>query len=361
VTASRNPVSLEQIELQIIGYYAHQFHVGVHTISSTTDLKRHFNFTFSDWAAEAKHLSELDWIKRLGVSLAESEMNSNPTTAELARLIQSKLDDNAAMVGQVRSIGVRETPNQGDYVVWYGTNRRPVDLNDSTKGYSAERDSKMHYGICKVYIPRSHQIGSLGAPWWKRTLTGQDDRLKLFAVKEMVDSAYWQAIASHMSDLSAPERQALIFVHGYNSSFQHAALRAAQIGFDLGIKGAMAFFSWPSLAATGSYAADEATIDASELMMTDFLGRLCRPQHRHVRPHYCTQHGQPRRAQSDGPCCNACRTRQRHEFRTNHPGCGRCRFRHVSQSLLGLCARGASHDALRVGAGSRFRGLSMAA
>jgi len=60
-------------------------------------------------------------------------------------------------------------------------------------------------------------------------------------------------------------------VHGYNVSFKDAALRAAQIGFDLSIKGAMAFFSWPSQGTIGGYMADAATIEASEQDITNFM------------------------------------------------------------------------------------------
>jgi esterase/lipase superfamily enzyme len=67
------------------------------------------------------------------------------------------------------------------------------------------------------------------------------------------------------------DRDAVIFVHGYNVSFADAALRAAQIGFDLSIRGAMTFFSWPSQGATSGYMADEATIEASEAAITEFM------------------------------------------------------------------------------------------
>jgi esterase/lipase superfamily enzyme len=61
------------------------------------------------------------------------------------------------------------------------------------------------------------------------------------------------------------------FIHGYNVTFEQAALRAAQIGFDLSIRSAMAFFSWPSQGTLGGYLADAATIDASEDAITEFL------------------------------------------------------------------------------------------
>jgi hypothetical protein len=73
---------------------------------------------------------------------------------------------------------------KSEYVVWYGTNRRRCDASDLRKAYSAERDSKVHYGSCRVYIPEAHKIGSLGSPWWKRLITRTDDRLKLREIKE---------------------------------------------------------------------------------------------------------------------------------------------------------------------------------
>lgn len=66
---------------------------------------------------------------------------------------------------------------------------------------------------------------------------------------------------------------ALVFIHGFNVTFEEAAIRAAQIGFDLKVPGITAFFSWPSKGRLSllDYAADEATIDASAGKMTDFL------------------------------------------------------------------------------------------
>jgi esterase/lipase superfamily enzyme len=169
--------------------------------------------------------------------------------------------------------------DKAEYLVWYGTNRRPIDPGDAGKGYSAAREEPgvVHYGSCRVFIPKSHKIGSTGSPWWKRLLTLTDDRLRLLGIDELAREAYWDGVAARLALVAADERNALIFVHGYNVAFDDAALRAAQIGFDLSVKGAMAFFSWPSQGATGGYPADEATIEASEgaiaNFMTDFADR----------------------------------------------------------------------------------------
>ena len=60
-------------------------------------------------------------------------------------------------------------------------------------------------------------------------------------------------------------------MHGYNVSFDEAATRAAQLGYDLKIPGATFFFSWPSAARLDAYAADEATIEAGLPYLEQFV------------------------------------------------------------------------------------------
>ena len=180
-----------------------------------------------------------------------------------------------------RSMGQPGTPprvfpllDQAEYSVWYGTNREPLDPANHGAGYSSERrarDAAVYYGQCRVYIPASHKIGSTGSPWWKRLLTMTDDRLKLLSIGAQQGELFWQSMATHLAATATDERSAVIFIPGYNVSFEAAALRAAQIGFDLSVRGAMVFFSWPSRGTLQGYTADEATIEASEDAIADFL------------------------------------------------------------------------------------------
>ena len=70
---------------------------------------------------------------------------------------------------------------------------------------------------------------------------------------------------------NATAGDALVFLHGYRVSFEDAAIQAAQIGADLALGGATAFFSWPSRGRLFGYTADEASIEASEVQITQFL------------------------------------------------------------------------------------------
>jgi esterase/lipase superfamily enzyme len=168
------------------------------------------------------------------------------------------------------------TPTAPLYPLWYGTNRKPIDPNDISKGYSGERDNLIHYGSCQVSVPKSHKIGSTGSKWWQRLLTSKDDRLKLdrSSLNLLDEAGFLDSIKKALEEREPDERSALVYIHGFNVSFEAAALRAAQIGFDLQVPGIMAFYSWPSKGNWMCYAADEATIDVSEKYITEFLLNL---------------------------------------------------------------------------------------
>ena len=154
--------------------------------------------------------------------------------------------------------------------VWYGTNRRLDQKNDFVS-YSSERDDQVHVGKCHIYVPESHKIGSIGSSWWKRLLTWKDDRLKVSKIVKLDTDAYWEEIRKAFKRMGEGDRRALIYIHGFNVTFEDAALRAAQLGCDLGITGIVAFYSWPSKGTLLGYEADSASIEASEDFIANFL------------------------------------------------------------------------------------------
>ena len=57
------------------------------------------------------------------------------------------------------------------YPVWFGTNRKPIDKDDLSKGFSGDRAddiNTVHYGRCDVAVPKTHNFGEIGNAWWKR-------------------------------------------------------------------------------------------------------------------------------------------------------------------------------------------------
>ena len=162
------------------------------------------------------------------------------------------------------------------YDVWFGTNRAPVDEHDPSRGYTNERDPKgtVHYGTCSVAIPRTHKFGSTGRPFWKRwiRLDFADDHLRLRRISPFSSERdFLDAMREEMEALGEDERVVLVYLHGFNTSFEEAALSAAQIGFDIKVPGATAFYSWPSMADVKGYPADIARVEASERQIAEFL------------------------------------------------------------------------------------------
>lgn len=167
------------------------------------------------------------------------------------------------------------------YEVWYGTNRVRRDGAEPAElfGTSADPDGRVHFGTCSVEIPKSHRFGSLGTPWWKRWARFEltDDHLRLREVKEQASGdAFFGAMKSELGGLREGDRQALVYLHGYNVAFEEAALRGAQMGFDLKVPGVTAFYSWPSSASLEGYFADQDRIEASEPQIAEFLVRMVR-------------------------------------------------------------------------------------
>lgn len=58
-------------------------------------------------------------------------------------------------------------------------------------------------------------------------------------------------------------QQVLVFVHGYNNSFEDAIKKAAQVKVDMPWKGPIVAFSWPSYGDAINYLGDEAMYQSS--------------------------------------------------------------------------------------------------
>jgi esterase/lipase superfamily enzyme len=83
-----------------------------------------------------------------------------------------------------------------------------------------------------------------------------------------MDSASFFGLLS--SDVVALD-DALVFVHGYNVSFEEAALRVAQLAADLNYPGVPILYSWASRGKTVGYVSDQANARNSGAHLARFL------------------------------------------------------------------------------------------
>jgi esterase/lipase superfamily enzyme len=158
------------------------------------------------------------------------------------------------------------------FPVWFGTNRKP---HPRGTGFSGDRHDRITHGRVEVYVPEAHRFGESGTAFWKKLLRFdlRDDTLRVQHIEPQQRDVFFSEIqaATRAARENGEAPHALFFLHGFNVTFEDAAIRAGQIGFDLKVPGATAFFSWPSRGSVTAYPADEASIEGSEQAITDFL------------------------------------------------------------------------------------------
>jgi esterase/lipase superfamily enzyme len=96
----------------------------------------------------------------------------------------------------------------------------------------------------------------------------------LKAADTMSEGDYFGVLKRRLSD--SPEKKAFIFVHGYNVSFEDAALRTGQMAIDLSFQGIACFYSWPSQANPLKYTIDEANVEWAEPNLRQFFERFAK-------------------------------------------------------------------------------------
>jgi esterase/lipase superfamily enzyme len=164
--------------------------------------------------------------------------------------------------------------------VFYGTDRQTGILKTPGEIYQNERDpdGAVKYGVCEVSIPGPpyHRVGRLESPSiWK--LEFREDPAKhvvLLGVRQMAAVEFFDSVKTTVAHTSGKEM--LVFVHGYNITFEDAARRTAQLTYDLQFGGVAAMFSWPSRAETAAYAVDETNVAWASDHLRAFLAELSR-------------------------------------------------------------------------------------
>lgn len=111
--------------------------------------------------------------------------------------------------------------------------------------FNGERGPRLAFAKLDVTVPRAHRPGELELP----SVGGTVDPARHFAVAEVDRLELAPVVAQVKREIQkrpAAERDVLVFVHGYNTSFADAAFRFAQIVHDSGFKGVPVLFTWPS-------------------------------------------------------------------------------------------------------------------
>jgi esterase/lipase superfamily enzyme len=137
---------------------------------------------------------------------------------------------------------------------------RKAESADSpaSPAFSGERAQALNYGRARVRIPEDHKIGRLELPGgfsiFGIHLTREEADPKrhfILRSRQPLTLEQWDSLI----DTIGPD-EAVVFVHGFNTSFDDSAFRFAQIIWDLQYKGLPVLFSWPSRGAVIDYPYD---------------------------------------------------------------------------------------------------------
>jgi esterase/lipase superfamily enzyme len=183
-------------------------------------------------------------------------------------------------VMQKRSVGKRSIGGGGEkpkdvveITTYYATSRTRTGGVEPV-GFYGTKPGPFHFGRAVVSIPITHKPGEIEMPSiWK--LQFEADPSKHFVLRS-VTPLELEAARKEMTDKikGADSKAVLVFVHGYNSGFGDAAMRTAQLVYDLKFPGMPLFYSWPSANSVRSYLPDEETARLSESVFERLIDEL---------------------------------------------------------------------------------------
>ncbi|WP_283179116.1 alpha/beta fold hydrolase [Gemmobacter sp. 24YEA27] len=146
--------------------------------------------------------------------------------------------------------------------VWIVTTRARDPVN--AWSFGSGRAPSPDYGYFDISVPPGHKPGAIEWP------KGRPDPATDFVTLGQVSLAP----RAFLQDLG--HEQTGVYVHGFNTSFQEALYRLAQLSADAHVPGNPVLFSWPSQAHVAGYIADRDGADYSRSALAGLLSDLSR-------------------------------------------------------------------------------------
>ena len=193
----------------------------------------------------------------------------------------------------------------GDHCKWevfVATNRGVLESLDDPEAANRVLD-EVHYGCCEVTLPRNdvglrleedakRKLKSSGVGSIAPVLASASSPAKsasaasaavasaalsakpaeLVETARLSESAFLDGVSEQIR--SSRQKDLLLFVHGFNVSFEAAVARTAQVAFRIPFNGAVVSYCWPTQCGLFKYDEDEPINKASVAPFTQFLTTL---------------------------------------------------------------------------------------
>lgn len=230
-----------------------------------------------------------DWLSfrnRLWIllrKLEDEKIDKSKVTIDIRELFEEHAEANQALIRIEQKMppegskSISRSVENSRYVVvpiFYATDRKVTGNPNPSKFYSGERGSgELSYGMAEVSIPDDHRMGELESPsfWRLEFRQSPEKHVVLLKVESLRTATFNDKVRSQIDAASTAD--VLIFMHGYNVSFENAARRTAQIAKDLNFEGVPMLYSWPSEASVHKYSVDAGNIKWTTPHFHSFLKR----------------------------------------------------------------------------------------
>ena len=130
----------------------------------------------------------------------------------------------------------------------------------------------VHYALDILTIPPVHHAGSIEEPMFGSA--NAREHIVLSGERTLDADEFKSELASHVSGRIGVNRDVLVFVHGFNTPFDEARDRTAQIVADSRFGGVAILFTWPTKHELFGYVSDKDNATASRDALQTLLQEI---------------------------------------------------------------------------------------
>lgn len=169
--------------------------------------------------------------------------------------------------------------------IFFGTDRDIAQTTAKGPEFGAGRANALTLGYTDITIPTDvHEVGSIERPlsvtFLSITLFEQEEDPALHFTVHQTETLSRRAFMARAAEAAAEartyENTAFVFIHGFNTSFENASYRAAQLAYDLRFDGPAFLYSWPSVGRVADYVTDIDSAENAAPHMDAFLDTVFR-------------------------------------------------------------------------------------
>jgi esterase/lipase superfamily enzyme len=200
----------------------------------------------------------------------KTKVPRSPLSRHVANLYDQALANSPSMLQRDHS--------HAAWRVFYATNRvRLIDQKDQHFSYGGVPAPlpRLEYGECEVVIPTARTAPPDAEATKNRGVPRSDEDRPGVSCRKIQVASYNRFFEDLVRAVSqSPQRDVLVYVHGYNVKFEEAVGRTGQLALELPFNGVVVCYSWPSAIAGLAYGKEVEQAEGTVKHLWRFLSAL---------------------------------------------------------------------------------------